>query len=38
MEPEPNQRMELLGTDWEHPWLFPAGLYLLQVQPGDGLG
>lgn len=38
MESEPNQRMEVLGTDWEHPWLFPTGLYLLQVQPGDGVG
>jgi len=38
MESEPNQRMEVLGNCSEHPWLFSARLYLLQVQPGHGLG
>ena len=38
MESEPNQRMEVLGNCSEHPWLFSAGLYLLQVQSVDGLG
>ena len=38
MEFEPNQRVEFLGNCSEHPWLFSGRLYLLQVQPGDGLG
>lgn len=38
MEFEPNQRVEVLGNCSEHSWLFSGRLYLLQVQPGDGLG
>lgn len=38
MEPEPNQRVGVLGNCSEHPWFFSARLYLLQVQPVDGLG